>query len=208
MDPKVTTSFIPKKPLQPQALVQSRAVGALMLVSIALLVLSILAAGGMFLYQGYLGKAIAAQGAALDRAEAAFEPKLIRDLSRLNSRIKESKQLLAGHVAISPFFELLEKTTLENVSFQSFDFSVQGGKAIVSMKGQARSFADIALQSDTFGKTQQIRDSIFSNLNLDQTGNVVFSLIATIDPSLTLYKNNVPAPIPAENQGVTPGGTL
>ena len=157
-----------------------------------MLIISIVLSIGVFLYKGYLAQNIAAQSATLSRAQAVFEPNLIRDLIRLDTRINESKRLLAGHVAVSPFFELLGGTTLQNIAFQSLNFSVVGGKATVSMKGQARSFSDIALQSDVFAKTKQIRDPIFADLNLDQTGNVVFSLSAALDPSLTLYRNNIP----------------
>lgn len=192
MDTRVATSFIPKKPLQEARPSASRFAGVFVAGSILMLVISIVLSVGVFLYKGYLAQNIAGQSATLSRAQAAFEPNLIRDLIRLDTRINESKRLLAGHVAISPFFELLGGTTLQNIAFQNLNFSVAGGKATVSMKGQARSFSDIALQSDVFAKTKQIRDPIFADLNLDQTGNVVFSLSATLDPSLILYRNNLP----------------
>lgn len=196
---KPTTSFIPKRPIE-EARTRTTGPefgGLFTLVSSILLVGSIVLAAGAFFYERYLIGAIATQGQNLARAEAAFEPQLLSDLSRLNSRLGESKRLLGGHVALTPFFELLERTTLESVSFQSLDFTSNSGKFTIAMRGQARSFGALALQSDVFSKTKQIKNALFSGLNLDQTGNVVFELTADVDPSLVLYRNNATnAPTP------------
>lgn len=195
---KPTTSFIPKKPIEGTSIRTSPQLGGIFtLVSSIMLVGSITLAAGAFFYERYLESIIASQETNLARAEAAFEPQLLSDLSRLNQRIAESKRLLAGHIAITPFFELLERTTLESVSFQSLDFISNSGKITITMKGQARSFGALALQSDVFSKTKQIKNPLFSGLNLDQTGNVIFELTADIDPSLVSYRNNaqeVPTP--------------
>ncbi len=195
---KPTTSFIPKKPIEGSRAYNSPQLGGLFtLISSVMLVGSILLAAGAFFYERYLTAAIETQGVNLSRAEAAFDPQLLTDLSRLNNRLAESKRLLGNHVALTPFFELLERTTLESVSFQSLDFTSNAGKITITMRGQARSFGALALQSDVFSKTKQVKNALFSGLNLDQTGNVVFELTADIDPSLVLYRNNVNSvPVP------------
>ncbi len=55
------------------------------------------------------------------------------------------------------------------------------------MNGTARSFNAVALQSDAFGKSSIFKDPIFSNLNLDQEGDVVFDFSAVIDPVRVSY---------------------
>ena len=57
------------------------------------------------------------------------------------------------------------------------------------MSGQARNYAYVALQSDVLGKNKYIPQHIFSDLNLDGSGNVTFNLFAVISPTLLSYKS-------------------
>ena len=46
----------------------------------------------------------------------------------------------------------------------------------------------LALQSDLFTQNKNLIDPVFSNLALDDRGNVVFDLEFSVDPSFVDYK--------------------
>ena len=59
---------------------------------------------------------------------------------------------------------------------------------MVKTSGIAVGYKSVALQSDLFTKNKNLIDPVFSNLSLDNSGNVVFDLEFSVDPSLVNYK--------------------
>lgn len=198
MEPKVQTSFIPKKSLQEASSQKSRGVGLFLVITLAIFIITALLAGGVYLYEQFLQDSIVEKNASLERARAAFEPALIEELKRLSSRMTLARGVLNDHVAPSNIFTLLEEATLSTIRFRNFNYVVSGPKATISMRGEARAFADMALQSDVFSATKQFRDPIFTNITLDAANNAVFDFSATLDPSLILYRNQRFSPTPPQ----------
>ena len=193
MEPKFQTSFIPKKPVAvtPQRKKKSSS-GVFSLIALILFLSALASSVGAFLYQQYLVQSIERKEVSLERARSAFEPALIKEMSRLDARMLSAQEILNKHTALSAFFELLESTTLKTVQFDDFGYSVDAeGKMLISMKGKALSFASVALQSDSFGDSALIQEPIFSGLNLDTKGNVVFDFTAILDPSIVSYIDGV-----------------
>ncbi|MDP6387841.1 MAG: hypothetical protein QGG63_00990 [Candidatus Pacebacteria bacterium] len=191
VEQKTHTSFIPKKSLT-VASRQSKgsSIGIFFLLTLIIFVGVIALAIGVFLYQQFLLKNIEQKNASLERARAAFEPALISEISRLDTRMRSAQDILSNHKAISAFFDLLEASTLESVSFENLDYRIdEGGKTSISMRGRALNFSSVALQSDIFGKTKFIQEPIFSDLNLDKKGNVIFNFSAFIDSRLISYES-------------------
>ena len=56
------------------------------------------------------------------------------------------------------------------------------------MSGLAVGYRSIALQSDLLAKEKNFIDPVFSNLVLDEKGNVLFDLEFSVDPSFVDYK--------------------
>lgn len=153
-----------------------------------ILVLAVVASGGMFLFKTYTEQSIISKRQSLDRQRAAFEPATIEELLRLDKRITASQGLLKAHTALTLLFDDLEARTGENVRFKNFSYESSGqGKFMIVMGGTAQSFNAVALQSDAFGKSTIMKDPIFSNLNLDQDGNVVFDFSAVVDVTRINY---------------------
>ncbi|MEX0917170.1 MAG: hypothetical protein WDZ90_01460 [Candidatus Paceibacterota bacterium] len=192
MEPKFRSSFIPKESLKDEgkgSKTRTAGMGIIMLVTLVLFLGTITLAAGVFFYQQFLFQSIESKKASFERAEEAFSPSLITELSRVDSRLTAAEDLLGRHVSVSALLELLEETTLRNVRFREFRYSSLSGPEIsLSMDGEARSFNAVALQSDAFGGNRFINNSIFSNLNIDQRGNVVFNFSATVDPRLISYE--------------------
>jgi hypothetical protein len=191
MDPQVPASFIPKRPLTAET--RSRGGGGLIFIlALLIFIISLVAGGATFLYEQYLKNSITVKAESLKRAEGAYDPGVIQDLVRLDARMNEARALLGKHVAPTALFTFLSGATLENVQFISFGYELQGdGSATISMGGVARSFSTVALQSDNFGASRVLRNVVFSDISVGETGAVTFSVSATVDPALLLYSKTL-----------------
>ncbi|MES2214160.1 MAG: hypothetical protein V4465_02100 [Patescibacteria group bacterium] len=207
MEPKFQSSFIPKGPLTTSASFAARTAerkqGILGYISKILFVLSLLGAVGSFGYVKYLQSSINQKTADLEAARATLEADTISELARLNTRIQVTQNLLSKHRVITPFFDYLESITYKTIKFSSFTFNMTEKGPLITMKGQARGYAAVALQSDDFSKSKYIKSPVFSNLNLDDKGNVIFEFRGSLDPAVLAYKKDLKPAVPA----VQPAGT-
>jgi len=184
-------SFIPKKTLGEQGKKKRRTFGLFFGVSVIIFILTVATAGATYSYRSFLDSSISNMTQSLERAKQAFEPALILELKRLNARINSANSILSNHIALSEFLRLLEENTLKTVQFSRFEYDVSGDIVQISLRGKARDYSSVALQSDLFGDSKFIKNPIFSNLGLDQNGNVTFDVVANIDLSLILYKESI-----------------
>jgi hypothetical protein len=192
MDPRFQTSFIPKKPIVAQArTVAPSSINLITLIATVLFIGVIALAGAAFFYKGLLVKQIEADKATLDRARDAFDPKLIAQIVRLDTRIETARKLMASHIAVNPLFEFISSITLQSVRFKDFSFSYAGADKIqVSMTGQARNYASVALQSDELYKQKTLQNVTVSDMTLDQSGIISFKVSALVDSKLLSYSNS------------------
>ncbi len=207
MDPQVSTSFIPKKPLTEGR--RGSSFGFIFLIALLVFIGSVAAAGAAFLYGTYLTNALDGKARSLETAQGAFESAgAIENLIRLDSRINEAKTLLGSHVSPSAIFFLLSAQTLEQVRFTSFDYELkEDGTASIMLEGFTNGFPTIALQSDQFGASKVLRNIIFSDIVVQPEGGVTFSFSATVDPTRLLYSKNLtqtPALLPSEEEPAEP----
>ncbi|RJR14067.1 hypothetical protein C4585_01215 [Candidatus Parcubacteria bacterium] len=157
------------------------------LLSIVLLVASGALAIGVFLYSQYLQSSLASKADQLARASAAFEPSLIRELTRLDERMRAAGEVLGSHIAPSAFFHMLEATTIQTTSFRNLTFQTGEDKVMtIKMSGLAESVNSIAYQADLFSKIGMITSPIFSNIDRQPEG-VRFDLSAHLNPSALNY---------------------
>lgn len=194
MDPQASASFIPKKPLTSESR-SGGGGGLLTILALLLFLISMVAGGATFLYEQYLKTSITAKADSLKRAEGAYDPGVIQDLTRLDARIREARLLMEKHVAPTAFFTFLSGATLENVQFTSFTYVLEpDGAALITLDGVARSFSAVALQSDNFGASRALRNVVFSDISVDEEGGVTFAVSATVDPALLLYSKTLTQP--------------
>jgi hypothetical protein len=204
MEPQVSASFIPKKPLVDGGGPRRSAMGLVVLASLLIFVASLLAAGATFAYTQFLKSSIVSKKDSLAKAQSAYDPAIIEDLMRLDSRIAESKRVLTSHVAPSAVFTFLSLQTLEKVRFTNFDLELESdGGPTISLDGEADSFSTIALQSDQFGASKVLRDVVFSNLAIDEDGSVNFTVNAKVEDELLLYSKSLITAPPQEQQEQT-----
>ena len=205
MEQSFQTSFIPKKPIVEDRAARVQSVGFFMVISIFILFAILLASGGLFLYKGSLAKVIADKTNQLILAKNGFEPAKITELQVLDKRLRASSEILSHHIAITPVFEALSTITMKTVRFTEFSYtfgsdspiasgsenSPQNGRVIIKMSGLAVGYRSVALQSDLFSTKDEGKnfiDPVFSNLTLDDRGNVLFDLEFSVEPSFVDYK--------------------
>jgi hypothetical protein len=193
MESNIKSSFIPQSPIAPSRAAARTSGGGFdlfILLGIVIFVASATLAVGVFLYSQYLTTSAASKLEQLERAKQAFEPSLISDLTRLDSRMRTASEILESHIAPTALFQLLEQLTLQTVAFSSFDFSASEEGLTLDMRGIAQSVNSIALQADLLAKSGVISSPIFSNINR-QINGVNFDFTAEVNAGALNYANQV-----------------
>jgi len=228
MEPGTHSSFIPHDTAEqsgPRRAASGSFADFVALISAVLFIASIVLGLGVFLYQQFLDTSAKSKVTQLERAKAAFDPALIKELTRLDDRMRVADQILNNHNALSIFFRMLEQVTLTTVSFRSLNFEAADPQNItIKMTGVAESVNAVALQADLFGRNGIVASPIFSNIDRQPDG-VHFSLTALINPSSIRYAQTaasgaaaggippapsaeaIPEALPGTLQGNTPAPT-
>jgi hypothetical protein len=193
MDPRFQTSFIPKKPIVAQ--IKSSSVSTInlfTLISTVIFITVVALSGGLFFYKGVVAKQIESDKATLDRARGAFEPELIAQITRLDTRIETARKLMDSHISVRPLFEFISSITLQSVRFRDFTFSYPAPDKIqVTMTGQAKNYASVALQSDVLNEQKNFEDVSISNMSLDGSGTISFAVSAIVNAKLLSYASTL-----------------
>ena len=192
MEIGVPTSFIPHDATTPTQERRYDSGGGmtdlLSLLAVVLFIASAALAAGTFLYQQYLDNESTSKQNQIKAAQAAFDPSLIQQLTRLDERMNSASAILGAHVAPSAFFAALDETTLTTVSFQDLNFSATDPQGMtLKMTGVARDVNSIALQADLFSKSGVITNPIFSGID-QQADGVHFDVAALVNPSALNYE--------------------
>jgi hypothetical protein len=187
METKIPPSFIPQKSVLNDG-PSSHPTSLFYKVGVLVFVVAVLASIGVFGYKKVLEGRIASMEADLNTARASLQPDLIQELSRANARFQSAEKLLNNHITVSSFFNLLESLTLQAVSFNKFTYLMtDSGNVSVTMGGEARSYATVALQAQTFADDDNFDNPQFSDLDLNDDGEVVFTFKSGIKPQLISY---------------------
>jgi hypothetical protein len=132
----------------------------------------------------------------------------------LDKRLRASTEILASHIAISPVFEALSAITMKTIRYTDFSYRLaeestttnttprapqasKESKMVITMSGVATGYRAIALQSDLFATKDEGKhfiNPVFSNLTLNENGNVVFDLEFSVDPAFVNYKTMLTTP--------------
>ncbi|MEK7190643.1 MAG: hypothetical protein AAB661_02660 [Patescibacteria group bacterium] len=174
--------------------VSARPIGIFLIASLLVLFTVLIATGGLYFYKGVVMKSIADMEKTLTLAKSRFEPAKIAELQVLDKRLKASSEILSKHIAITPIFKILGDITMKTVRFTKFSYDLENDKDIIvniKMSGIAIGYRSVALQSDLFAKNKNLIDPVFSNLALDDKGNVLFDLEFSVDPSFVNYKRTL-----------------
>jgi len=192
---ELQTSFIPKRTLDTSPVRRADTVSIFTVLSTLIFFASIITAGGVFLWQKQIQSEITKVENQIQTQKKEFSEDKIKEFTSLSNRINAADSLFVNHIYTSKIFELLQKNTVPTVRFNKFtvDPSQTDKQSLkITLNGQAKDYASIALQSYVFAKSQNIVSSYeFSNLTLDQAGNVLFDLSATIEKRVAAFESNI-----------------
>ncbi len=181
------TSFIPKKTFT-KPFYKEKGFGIFLWLSIALLIASGWAFGGVYYYKQLSVGRVDGLSESLKQAKASFEPSLISQLSSVANKIELSKGLIRGHKTLIPIFDFLEQSTLKSVRFSSFEYSSSEDGEEISMKGSATSYASLALQIEEFQNSIGVKNVSVSGLSLGKGGAINFNIKVVFESDFVKYK--------------------
>lgn len=198
LSPNIPTSFVPKQPVQTSHRPQSSGLNVFGLVSLFIFVVTLAGAGGVFLYEKYLGTVLTAKEAQIEEVQGKTNQAAVKQFIRMRDRFSVAHQLMNDHTTLSNFFEVLEQNTVQNVRFDSLILSVdEEGAATIEMSGVARNFNALASQSSVFAKESRVRNALFSNIDVTQSGNVMFSFTGDVPSEVIRMETPVVSAEPA-----------
>ena len=192
MEPKFQSSFIPKSSVATSTVSTMRPTvrdGSILgFVAGLIFSASVILALGIFAYQLYLNYSIKSMAANLEDARAALEPETVNELTDLDKRIASTDEIISKYSSLSVLFSFLEDSTLRAVRFSNLSYATTPQGLVLTMRGEAQGYAALALQAEAFNKSEILDTPVFSDLNLDDRGNVVFSVKAGVNPNQLSYK--------------------
>lgn len=209
METRFQTSFIPKAPISSSGEHQAKStIGLFSFLATLIFIISLALAGGAFGYRAYLQNDQDQKKSDLEKNVNAFELPTIQEYVRLDARMSTARALLNKHISASNILNYLSTVTLKTIRFNDYKYDLNSDGTIkISMTGQAKSYNSVAYQSQVFGETKALKGPIFSNLDLDNKGNVVFNFTTGIDPSFISYTNTLDQRInnasPADNSSAS-----
>ena len=215
MEPIVSTSFIPKRPVSSEPIVSSAthrsSVGLLSILTFVIVIGTGLAFVGVYLYQQSLISQKASLEQSITTAQNGLGTTFVSDMQRLSLRINGVKSLIQSHVVVSPIFAALQATTLQSVQYKTFTYdfktdpSTNARVVQVQLTGTARDYATLALQSDAFAQNALIKNPVFSALTVeDKTQLVDFKLSFNVDPASLSYQSFISSTAAASASQVVP----
>lgn len=196
MENSFQTSFIPKRPIidSGDSSKSKEPVSLFSVISVVLIVISVLASGGLFAYKLYLTRQKDELSKSLLRARDSFEQDTINELGLFDERVKSAKEVISNHVALSNVFSHLEDITIPQVQYVKFEEQMNDkGILTANLSGIASDYRSIAIQADMFSSdnSSPFKNVLFSNLSRMQNGTVSFNLKFDIDSSAYLYTKNL-----------------
>ena len=197
MPPKFQSTFIPKGPIASsstgvvQPVTRVRHIDFVSFLSKLIFGLSILLALGVVGYKWYLNYSIEKMGVELEAAKQEISTGVVGELVNLNNRITSADTLIKNHRALSPLFTFLEASTPKAVRFTEFSYSKGEDGPEILLKGQATSYSALAFEADTINENKDLKNPIFSDIRLDDKGNVTFSLKVQVAPDLVSYQKAI-----------------
>ena len=198
MEPKFQTSFIPKAPASESVPLSSMRAegpddkGIVWVMSMILFWVSLVALVALVGTRFVVARSIAGMSDALASASAEISPERIADLNRAHSRITSAESLLARHISVANLFAALEQITSRSVRFTEFSFkTVPNENGVIEtrlvVKGEAQSYAALSAQASVIERQTFFKNTLFSDFDLTERGQVSFTFSAVLDPSLTSY---------------------
>ena len=187
MAPDFQSSFIPKEPMTEEVFKKKKA-GMLGVLAVSLFITSIIISAALYAYKGIIKNDIKNLQSQLAEAEKNLDKEAIDEMLQFSKKLDITKSIVSKHQVVSNFLDALASSTVSLVQFTDFSYgNMEADKLVVALRGQAASYAAIALQESVFSKNKYFESVSFSNLTLTDKGSVSFELTISVDPQISVY---------------------
>lgn len=182
------TSFIPKKSIVEEERPRSEgSVGLFTAFIVIAFLVTIVVAGGMFLWEKALQARLDNSKQNLQTQKEKFQPEVIGQFKRVDDRLTVANELLAGHNNPLKFLLLLQSLVYKDVSFAGLSYTRDPKAGIkATMSGEAKDYQTIILQSDFLNTNKYVKEYVFSGLSQKEDGRISFNLSLVVDGGYVL----------------------
>ncbi len=184
---QVPTSFVPHTAIHnvSPSRMSTSFYKILVVIVYGILVVAMFASVGVFSYEHVLQGKISTQKALLNKTEKTVDVNSAQNFLHLRDQLTSIHSLLNSHVTFSRFFDVLEKSTVQDVSFNGLSLRQQNNKTtIVTASGIALNFDALAAESKSLAQTGAVSNIEFSGISVNKDGSVNFKLDAVVKPGI------------------------
>ncbi|VAW33185.1 hypothetical protein MNBD_CPR01-522 [hydrothermal vent metagenome] len=190
---QIPTSFVPHETLPTSSVPKHTRAdlhGAFSFLVYGALALVVSASIGMFVYERVLSGQVVAQHAKIATAEKSINAGTIKQFIHLRDQLSSVHTLLDNHITLSRFFNVLESTTVHDVSFSSLKIGlkdgVDGSKSIMlTGNGRARDFNTLSAEAKSLDGSGAFSGAQFSGISVNKDNSVNFTVNAVVLPSVS-----------------------
>ncbi len=148
-----------------------------------------MAGAAVFGYSMYLDRKIVSRQESLAAFQEELREPIVKEIKTVAARLDSANNRLTNHMAVSQVFDALNAITLRNVRWRTLRFEFQSNAILLTLDGEAKTFASVALQADEFTNAPLFIKPIISNLNTSTEvgAGARFAFRANIDPKILSY---------------------
>lgn len=162
--------------------------------SFFLFIFSLLIFSGVYIYKMYV---LPKQISGLEKQQADLTQKikdsLSDDLVAVGRKANNAKVLLKDHLYWSKYFEILEKFTLKNISYDQFTVKPDSAKSTVikaEVSGHTDNFALLSKQIAVLMSRSEFLGVKFNGGEMDKDGIIKFKIGIDINQDMIKEKNS------------------
>ncbi|MBY0309941.1 hypothetical protein K2Q16_02235 [Patescibacteria group bacterium] len=166
-------SFIPKQnPVKNTRRAASRQVYILTLVSYLMIITTLIAVVGLFIYDRYTQTALANEIEALNKEISDFNAEDMEALVDLNEQLEAAESLLDQNVSLRAVLAIVERATIDTVQFKSVEFTRVGGNNIqLDATIITDSFDSVLFQREMFEQVEKIEAIELQDVSITLAGS-------------------------------------
>lgn len=163
-----TTSFIPKQgPVKRNKQTASRQVHVLAVIAYVAFVASLIAAVGLFLYEGYIEKQLESEVNALSQEIKGFSDADMERVREFNGRLRQTEDRLDKGISIASVLAALEQATVKSASVEQLSLKKTADSSLtLTAKLATNNFDSTLFQRGVYERNDVIDSVVISDLTL------------------------------------------
>lgn len=192
--PAVQANFIPKQGAGGSSTKKGSYNNLFFFISIGIFILAIFAWGGLLVYEYFLEEERRALETELSQKVAAnVDRGLVDELKEFDDKLVAAEILLNNHINPALLFGLIEQDTLTtSVRYSSFSYAVEEGELMVSLSGEAKSFASLGYQKTVLEQDERIISPEIGSFSInEEAGLIEFDLTYRVDRGVVSFGQNL-----------------